>query len=119
MAFIGVSTSLGGLVRSTRLGSTLRKGVAWCLQVLYNAVMENNCSEQAARMSAMENSTKNATEILEKLTLTYNRYSPVSVSPNKELSWFVFILQLPGVPAPVSVLCTITGTKTIHMLAHC
>lgn len=43
-------------------------------QVLYNAVLENNCSEQAARMTAMENSTKNASEILEKLTLSYNRY---------------------------------------------
>lgn len=34
---------------------------------------ENNCSEQASRMQAMENSTKNASEMLEKLTLSYNR----------------------------------------------
>lgn len=45
-----------------------------CLsQVLYNAMQENNCSEFSSRMSAMENSTKNATEMLGKLALTYNR----------------------------------------------
>ena len=42
-------------------------------QMMYNALLENNCSEQASRMSAMESSTKNATEMLAKLTLTYNR----------------------------------------------
>ncbi|KAK9810544.1 hypothetical protein WJX72_012548 [[Myrmecia] bisecta] len=40
---------------------------------LYNGVQENNCSEQASRMSAMESSTKNASEMLSKLTLYYNR----------------------------------------------
>ena len=45
-------------------------------QMMYNALLENNCSEQASRMSAMESSTKNATEMLSKLTLTYNRCSP-------------------------------------------
>lgn len=40
---------------------------------LYSSMMENNCSEQSSRMSAMENSTKNAGEMLDKLTLTYNR----------------------------------------------
>jgi F0F1-type ATP synthase gamma subunit len=42
-------------------------------QVLYNAMLENNCSEHASRMSAMENSSKSAGEILGKLTLMYNR----------------------------------------------
>ncbi len=41
--------------------------------MLYNALLENNCSEQASRMAAMESSTKNASEMLAKLTLTYNR----------------------------------------------
>ena len=41
-----------------------------------NAMLENNCSEQASRMSAMESSTKNAKEMLERLTLSYNRYDP-------------------------------------------
>jgi F-type H+-transporting ATPase subunit gamma len=43
------------------------------LQTLYNAMLENNCSEHASRMSAMENSSKSAGEILERLTLQYNR----------------------------------------------
>ena len=44
-----------------------------CLQTLYNAMLENNCSESASRMSAMENSTKSAGEMLGALTLAYNR----------------------------------------------
>lgn len=36
-------------------------------------MLENNCSEHASRMSAMENSTKSAGEMLERLTLKYNR----------------------------------------------
>jgi F0F1-type ATP synthase gamma subunit len=32
-------------------------------------MLENNCSEHASRMSAMENSTKSAGEMLTKLTL--------------------------------------------------
>jgi F-type H+-transporting ATPase subunit gamma len=40
---------------------------------LYNAMLENNCSEHASRMSAMENSSKSAGEILGRLTLQYNR----------------------------------------------
>lgn len=36
-------------------------------------MLENNCSESASRMSAMENSTKSAGEMLSKLTLAYNR----------------------------------------------
>jgi F0F1-type ATP synthase gamma subunit len=43
------------------------------VQVLHNAMLENNCSEHASRMSAMENSTKSAGEMLNSLTLTYNR----------------------------------------------
>ena len=46
------------------------------MQTLNNALLENNCSEQASRMSAMESSTKNAKEMLEKLTLSYNRHGP-------------------------------------------
>ena len=45
------------------------------VQTLNNAMLENNCSEQASRMSAMESSTKNAKEMLEKLTLSYNRHA--------------------------------------------
>lgn len=47
---------------------------------LYNSMLENNCSEQSSRMSAMENSTKNAGEMLGKLTLTYNRTRQASIT---------------------------------------
>ena len=50
-------------------------------QTLNNAMLENNCSEQASRMSAMESSTKNAKEMLEKLTLSYNRHAAAPLLP--------------------------------------
>ncbi len=40
---------------------------------LYKALLENNASEHGARMSAMDNATRNAGEMINKLTLTYNR----------------------------------------------
>jgi len=40
---------------------------------LWVAFLENAASEQSARMNAMENASKNAGEILEKLTLEYNK----------------------------------------------
>lgn len=47
---------------------------------LYSGLLESNCSEQSSRMSAMENSTKNANEMLAKLTLTYNRTRQASIT---------------------------------------
>ena len=40
---------------------------------LWVAFLNNSASEQSARMTAMENASKNAKEILEKLALQYNR----------------------------------------------
>jgi len=40
---------------------------------LFQALMEGSASEQSARMAAMENATKNAGEMVDKLTLQYNR----------------------------------------------
>lgn len=40
---------------------------------LYEAFMDGAASEQSARMTAMENATKNAGEMVESLTLQYNR----------------------------------------------
>ncbi|CAK9232191.1 unnamed protein product [Sphagnum troendelagicum] len=48
--------------------------------VLYNAMLENACSEAGARMRAMENSTQNASDMLERLTLTYNRTRQTSIT---------------------------------------
>lgn len=41
--------------------------------LLYGAIVESFASEQAARRTAMENATDNATEMIEKLSLQYNR----------------------------------------------
>jgi F-type H+-transporting ATPase subunit gamma len=40
---------------------------------LYRALVENAASEQGARMTAMDNATRNAGEMIEQLTLFYNR----------------------------------------------
>ena len=48
--------------------------------LLYNAMLENATSESGARMSAMDNSSRNATEMLGKLNLTYNRGRQTSIT---------------------------------------
>ncbi|KAF7136573.1 hypothetical protein RHSIM_Rhsim08G0146100 [Rhododendron simsii] len=48
--------------------------------VLFNAVLENACSEQGARMSAMDSSSRNAGDMLDRLTLTYNRTRQASIT---------------------------------------
>ena len=40
---------------------------------VYYAMLENATSEQSSRMNAMENASKNAGEMINKLTLQYNR----------------------------------------------
>lgn len=41
--------------------------------IIYYAMKENACSEQSSRMTAMDSATKNAGEMIDKLTLTFNR----------------------------------------------
>ncbi|XP_050030910.1 ATP synthase subunit gamma, mitochondrial [Dermacentor andersoni] len=41
--------------------------------LIYYVMKENSCSEQSARMTAMDGATKNAGEMIDKLTLTFNR----------------------------------------------
>jgi len=48
--------------------------------VLYNSMLENQASELGSRMSAMDSSTKNAKDMLEKLTLTYNRSRQAAIT---------------------------------------
>nr|KJB23554.1 hypothetical protein B456_004G104400 [Gossypium raimondii] len=48
--------------------------------VMFNAVLENACSEQGARMSAMDSSSRNASDMLDRLTLTYNRTRQASIT---------------------------------------
>jgi len=40
---------------------------------VYTALLENAASEQGARMTAMDNATRNAGEMIDRLTLNYNR----------------------------------------------
>lgn len=40
---------------------------------LFRALLENAASEQGARMTAMDNATRNAGEMIDRLTLNYNR----------------------------------------------
>lgn len=41
--------------------------------LIYYCLKEGATSEQSSRMTAMDNSSKNAGEMIDKLTLTYNR----------------------------------------------
>lgn len=41
--------------------------------LIFYAMKENACSEQSARMTAMDNASKNAGEMIQKLTLLFNR----------------------------------------------
>lgn len=40
---------------------------------IFSALLENGASEQGARMSAMDNATRNAGEMIDKLTIEFNR----------------------------------------------
>ncbi len=40
---------------------------------IFKALLENNASEQGARMTAMDSATRNAGDMIDNLTLTYNR----------------------------------------------
>jgi F-type H+-transporting ATPase subunit gamma len=52
------------------LADLLPRGVA---TAIFSALLENGASEQGARMSAMDNATRNAGEMIDKLTIQYNR----------------------------------------------
>jgi F-type H+-transporting ATPase subunit gamma len=47
---------------------------------LLQAFLENEAGEQAARMQAMDNATRNAGELIDKLTLQYNRARQASIT---------------------------------------
>jgi F-type H+-transporting ATPase subunit gamma len=47
---------------------------------LFRALLENQAGEHAARMTAMENATKNTQELIEKLTLEYNRARQAAIT---------------------------------------
>ena len=47
---------------------------------LFRAMLENGASEQGARMSAMDNATRNAGDMIEKLTIEYNRSRQAAIT---------------------------------------
>jgi len=50
---------------------------------VFRALLENGASEQGARMSAMDNATRNAGDMIDRLTLSYNRQRQAQIT--KEL----------------------------------
>ena len=52
------------------LADLLPRGVA---TAIFSALLENGASEQGARMSAMDNATRNAGDMIDRLTVEYNR----------------------------------------------
>ena len=50
---------------------------------VFKAFLENAASEQGSRMTAMDNATRNAGELVDKLTINYNRSRQASIT--KEL----------------------------------
>ena len=52
------------------LADLLPRGVA---TAIFSGLLENGASEQGARMSAMDNATRNAGEMIDKLTIEFNR----------------------------------------------
>ncbi|PPB79889.1 F-type H+-transporting ATPase subunit gamma [Albidovulum inexpectatum] len=62
------------------LKDLLPRGVA---TQIFAALLENAASEQGARMSAMDNATRNAGEMIDKLTILYNRSRQAAIT--KEL----------------------------------
>jgi len=50
---------------------------------IFKAFLENAASEQGSRMTAMDNATRNAGDLVEKLTITYNRSRQAAIT--KEL----------------------------------
>ena len=62
------------------LGNLLPKNIS---TQIFKAMFENSASEQGSRMSAMDNATRNAGEMVDKLTIQYNRSRQAAIT--KEL----------------------------------
>ena len=47
---------------------------------IYRALLESSASEQAARMTAMDNATRNAGDMIDRLSLLYNRSRQAAIT---------------------------------------
>lgn len=63
--------------RKEVLDSIIRKDIA---TQIYNIFLQNQASEHASRMTAMDNATRNAGEMINKLTLQYNRTRQAAIT---------------------------------------
>ena len=59
------------------LGELLPRSIA---TQVFTALLENAASEQGARMSAMDNATRNAGDMIDKLTIQYNRSRQAAIT---------------------------------------
>lgn len=59
------------------LADLLPRGIA---TQIFTALLENAASEQGARMSAMDNATRNAGDMIDKLTIQYNRSRQAAIT---------------------------------------
>ena len=81
-----VATDLGGAVYEAEpdegeiLGDLLPRNIS---TQVFRALLENAASEQGARMSAMDNATRNAGDMINKLSIKYNRQRQAQIT--KEL----------------------------------
>ena len=62
------------------MGDLLKRNIS---TQLFRGLLENAASEQGARMSAMDNATRNAGDMINKLTIKYNRLRQANIT--KEL----------------------------------
>ena len=69
---------------------------------VFKAFLENAASEQGSRMTAMDNATRNAGDLVDKLTINYNRSRQASIT--KEL--IEIISAFPAHPNDDVVDCT-------------
>ena len=63
--------------RKEVLDNIIRKDIA---TQIYNIFLQNQASEHASRMTAMDNATRNAGEMINKLTLQYNRTRQAAIT---------------------------------------
>ena len=76
----GVSTS--GCIRATALDARARAALLprYLRTQIFGALLENSASEQGASMTAMDNATRNAGELINKLTIQYNRSRQAAIT---------------------------------------
>jgi len=83
-----VQQQLGdGVVRTIALGSSDGLLTRYIEAQIYQAMVENQACEQAARMVAMKNASDNAGDIISNLQLVYNKARQASIT--KELAEIV------------------------------